>query len=297
MKFGAVEDISGIEFKLPEDPDFTSQTIRGLSPSTTKVLIGCSVWSEKSYVGHIYPPGTKPANYLTEYAKQFNSIEVNATRYGIPKQATLDKWRDSVPTNFKFCFKLPQIISFAREINGQPAQERMDKFISSVYGFGARMGTSFAVFPKHFGNDRFDDLTSFVNSLPIDLPLAFEFRNNEIIKNAKMWELMKTHNKPIVITDTPGEREFVHQLITNNQVFIRFVGNKLHQTDYSRIDEWVDKLIEWMASGLTEVAFFIHQPAPHKHLSADLAIYMIDKLNTKKPELNLSAPVIYNLQF
>ena len=296
MKFGYLENVDNVDFSLPKDPCFTTDYLKDLPPAKATILIGCSVWSEKSYVGHIYPPGTKQQDYLTEYAKQFNSIEVNATRYGVPKPSILDKWKNSTPSDFRFCFKVPQIISFSKDLNSIGSRERMDGFIEAAYGFGEKMGPSFIVLPKHFGNHRYDDLKTFVGSLPLDMPLSFEFRNNEIIKNQEVWELLKKHNKPLVITDTPGERDFVHQVITNDTVFIRFVGAKLHKSDYTRIDEWVERLISWVDAGVTNIGFFLHQAAPFKYLSADLAIYMIEKLNNKKPELQLKAPVQYALK-
>ena len=57
-----------------------------------------------------------------------------------------------------------------------------------------------------------------------------------------------------------GRRDVLHQAVTGKTVVIRFIGNDLHPTDYTRIDAWVLKLKEWFDMGLHEVYFFIHQP-------------------------------------
>ena len=56
-----------------------------------------------------------------------------------------------------------------------------------------------------------------------------------------------------VITDTAGRRDCVHQRLTTPFAFIRFVGNNLHPTDYSRMDDWVERIQEWFDQGLERV--------------------------------------------
>ena len=45
---------------------------------------GTSSWSEKSWLGPFYPPGTKPGDYRTHYATQFTTVECDATYYRVP---------------------------------------------------------------------------------------------------------------------------------------------------------------------------------------------------------------------
>jgi uncharacterized protein YecE (DUF72 family) len=69
------------------------------------------------------------------------------------------------------------------------------------------------------------------------------------------------------------------------------VGNGLHPTDFQRIDDWIDRIAQWLDSGLHTLYFFIHQ---HDELhSPQLAKYMIDKLN-KKCKLNVKSPQLLN---
>ncbi len=41
---------------------------------------------------------------------------------------------------------------------------------------------------------------------------------------------------------------------------VRFVGNGLHPSDFSRIEEWATRLKSWFENGLQEVYFFTHEP-------------------------------------
>ncbi|HET9053305.1 MAG TPA: DUF72 domain-containing protein, partial [Cyclobacteriaceae bacterium] len=65
--------------------------------------------------------------------------------------------------------------------------------------------------------------------------------------------------------------------LTTKEAFIRFVGNGLHPTDYTRIDDWVKRMKKWTDEGIKTVYFFMHQ---HEELhSPELAKYLIEKMN------------------
>jgi len=294
MDFGRVDNINDVDFTLPPTPSLSKVTFSKLSISKTpKVYIGCPVWADKGYVGKVFPPKTPAKNYLLEYCKQFNSIEVNATHYQIPKADTIKKWREVATEGFKFCPKFPQIISHRSDFDNK--QEWMDLFLSSIYELDEFLGPSFIQFPPYFKPNRLEQLNRFFKQLPHDMDFAVEFRNEAWFENdtiKKEWfELLQSHQITPVITDTSGRRDVLHQLIVNDKVFIRFTGNNLHQTDYSRINDWTLLLSDWINKGISEVYFFVHEP--EKHLCADIATHMISLLN-KGGIVQLKAPRIYS---
>ncbi len=66
--------------------------------------------------------------------------------------------------------------------------------------------------------------------------------------------------------------------LTIPKAFIRYVGNSLHPTDYTRCDEWVKRIKYWLDSRLKELYFFMHMH--DEALSPELTVYLTDKLNT-----------------
>ena len=50
------------------------------------LYIGCPIWSWKGWVGNFYPEGTKPAEFLHEYARRLTTVEGNTTFYAVPAQ-------------------------------------------------------------------------------------------------------------------------------------------------------------------------------------------------------------------
>lgn len=82
-----------------------------------------------------------------------------------------------------------------------------------------------------------------------------------------------------MITDTAGRQDALHMCLTTSAAFIRFVGNAPYSTDRRRIADWVDRIVNWAASGLEELYFFIHQSEERRTL--DLAEEMEKKLSDR----------------
>ncbi len=72
--------------------------------------------------------------------------------------------------------------------------------------------------------------------------------------------------------------------LTNGTAFIRFVGNNLHKTDYTRIDDWVQRMEHWLSSGLETLYFMLHQH--DEAYTPELIAYTIKEFN-KHCKLNL----------
>ena len=53
------------------------------------VHIGTSGWSYDHWDGVLYPPGTPPRDRLAHYVRRFGTVELNASFYRWPRDATL----------------------------------------------------------------------------------------------------------------------------------------------------------------------------------------------------------------
>ena len=54
--------------------------------------VGTSGWSYPNWRGLFYPPGLKPADWLAFYARQFATVELNASFYRLPTPAMMERW-------------------------------------------------------------------------------------------------------------------------------------------------------------------------------------------------------------
>lgn len=279
MKFGKEENIDHIDFTLPVDHPLTQKTLsKDQSANIPDVFIGSAKWGVPELKGKIFPPKTPQKDFLHHYSRHFTSVEMNTTHYRIPKPEWIEKWKQETPEGFRFCPKVPQIISHRKDFGeGTGADE---DFIKILPEFGEKLGPTFLQLPAYFDTSRKAMLEKFIDKWPEDLPLAVEIRHESWFQNQEVFnktaDFMQSKNIGTVITDTSGRRDVIHQCMTNKHAFIRFTGNGLHPTDYSRIDNWVQRLTEWSGKGLQSIYFFVHQP--REDLCVDLAVDFGQKL-------------------
>ncbi len=287
MDFGKLPDneFPLVDFTLPPDPPITTDVLlHGQKPPAPELYVGCAKWGRKEWVGMIYPAKTKEANFLAEYVKHFNSIELNAVFYNMPKKEQVNAWREKAEmsrNDFKFFPKFTQSISHMKRLKG--AEEVTSQYLESISEFGDTLGPAFLQLSDNFGPKNFDILKEYLEHLPKDYDVFVEVRHKDWyadpIARKDLFEMMRDLKKGSIITDASGRRDCVHMELTTPDAFIRFVGNGLHPTDFSRIDEWVDRLGRWCDQGLNKIYFFLHQ-----HDEKDtpiLADYTIKKLNER----------------
>lgn len=63
-----------------------------------------------------------------------------------------------------------------------------------------------------------------------------------------------------MITDVAGRRNVLHSSVSAPFVLLRFIGNELHPSDFSRAQDWCLRLKQWSELGLQKVFFFAHEP-------------------------------------
>lgn len=284
MKFGKVEDSSGIDFTLPTS---TKDTIELLSANkdyqTFQLYVGCARWGRADLKG-FYPRGTK--DDLRYYSQQFNAIEFNSTFYHVPSKEQVISWYQRTNEDFKFFPKIPQSIShYSRLLN---VEEKVNSFVDTTALFDDKLGMSFLQLREDFKPKLFDRLAHFLHHFPKGFPLAVEVRNEEWF-NSKIFSdfvgLLKETQMTNMIVDTPGRRDVLHMHLTNPTAFIRFVATNT-AVDYQRLDRWVAQIKEWKALGLSNCYFFIHQPLEKE--TPLLASYFVKQLNDT---LDLKLPV------
>ncbi len=283
MKFGKLQDISQVDFSLPEDHPQTGRMLQSLSPveADLPVYFGCPAWGCKEWVGKIYPPKTPAAKFLYHYSRQFNTIELNTTHYRIPTTAMIQNWKEATPSRFRFSPKIPQTISHRRNL--LEGQELVTQFSQAVLGLGEKLGISFMQLPPHFGVDRGAELIHFLRQFPTEVPLSVEFRHESWFENSaqaeEVFEAMEELGISTVITDVAGRRDVLHQRLTTGSLVLRLVGNNLHPTDFPRVDDWLERVKAWQSQGLQEAYFFLHQPDDVN--CPEYAEYFVKKANPK----------------
>jgi len=284
MEFGSVPtpELNQIDFTLPCDPVENAVILSGARhpKDGPKVYLGCDKWGRKEWIGKIYPKGTKESEFLELYTKHYNSIELNATHYKIYSPAEIKKWADKAKgKNFLFCPKIPQTISHYSSFIR--VEEETTAFLEGVLAFKDHLGPIFLQVSEKYNPSRKGPLFEYLRSLPTDLQFFVEVRHPswfaDLSAAEELFNTLCELKIGAVITDTAGRRDCAHMHLTLPKTFIRFVGNSLHPTDYTRIDDWVKRIGTWLDKGLEELYFFMHMH--NEATSPELTVYLVDRLN------------------
>jgi len=282
MEFGRVpeEELNSIDFSLPAEPAYNKKILNGKPAKGPNVYIGCAKWGNTEWVGKIYPPKTREKDFLSHYVQHYNSIELNITHYKIYGPEAIGKWKEKAgEKDFRFCPKMYQGVTHRGRFNGK--HFITNEFLRGVKAFENHLGPVFVQVSDNFSPNRRKELFGYLASLPKDLQFFLEVRHPGWFAKAEiqkeMVETLSSLNIGAVITDTAGRRDCAHMHLAIPKVFIRYVGNSLHKTDYTRIDTWIKRMKYWLDHGLEEVYFFMHMH--DEATSPELTVYLVDKMN------------------
>jgi uncharacterized protein YecE (DUF72 family) len=282
MEFGRVpeSELNQIDFTLPKDPAFNKEVLKGKKAKHPKVWLGCAKWGRTEWVGKIYPLKTKEKDFLDHYVKHYNSIELNATHYKIYGETGIGKWAaKAADKDFLFCPKMYQGVTHRGSLLNKDFVT--NEFLRGIVAFKGHLGPVFVQLSDAFSPKRKEEVYTFLRSLPTDMQFFLEVRHPDwFAKKEIRDELMETLreiNMGIVITDTAGRRDCAHMYLTIPKAFIRYVGNSLHPTDFTRVDDWINRMKYWLDKGIEELYFFMHMH--DEATSPELTVYLVDNLN------------------
>jgi uncharacterized protein YecE (DUF72 family) len=139
MAFGAVDDLTGVDFTLPQDHLRTNFNLKSASLGKEfETYIGLAKWNKADLRG-FYTPDAK--DELRYYSTQFNSIELNATFYQDYSKEQYKAWKEKVGVDFKFFPRLNQTITHLRRMNN--VGEATAKFLGNASSLGGNLGKVF----------------------------------------------------------------------------------------------------------------------------------------------------------
>jgi uncharacterized protein YecE (DUF72 family) len=279
MKFGSVANPGLIDFTLPVDHHDTERVLKASGfKGKPAIYIGCAKWNRTDLKG-FYPRGTK--DELSYYATQFNSIELNATFYNFYSAEQYENWKNKTPDGFKFFPKVNQMISHMKRLN-DGVERYTSEFCEGLSGLGEKLGTVFLQLHNNFAPKNWDRLERYLEEFPKDIPLALEVRHTDWLNDPdvseRFYALLEKHQVANIITDTAGRRDLLHMRLTTPTAFIRYVGAN-HESDYDRLDEWLERIRLWTEQGIKEIYFFVHQNL--EKASPLLSAHLTEKLNSE----------------
>jgi uncharacterized protein YecE (DUF72 family) len=211
----------------------------------TECRIGCSGWNYQHWRnGVFYPPRLPPRRWLEFYAERFDTVEVNATFYRLPRPSAVANWVALSPPSFLFTIKMSRYVTHVKRLRELgPSLKRFYSTLAPLVGT-PKLGPVLWQFPRQFKRDE-ERLLSALEQLP-EGRHAFEFRDASWFV-PETYALLRLHGAALVIGDHP-DRPFQAHELTADWTFLRFhYGRRGRGGNYSEreLDEWAERIEGW----------------------------------------------------
>ena len=225
--------------------------------SLDNIHIGTSGWSYKHWKETFYPKETKPVDYLTYYAKQFSTTEINTTFYSTPRLSTVENWRDKVPDTFRFSIKMNRYLTQIKRL--KEPEEPLEKFFSAIEPVQSLCGMILLQLPPslQFDYERADHLFSLLKKEYKQYQFALEVRHNSWLEVDSI-SLLTKYDIAFVISQSGNKFPYA-EMITAKNIYVRFHGpDALHASSYSdaMLNDYAAKFVHWEKEGHIVWAYF-----------------------------------------
>ncbi|HID90288.1 MAG TPA: DUF72 domain-containing protein [Anaerolineae bacterium] len=220
------------------------------------ILIGTSGFSYDDWVGPVYPPDLPKQEWLSFYAREFPTCELNFTFYRIPSPHTLARMTDKVPDGFLFSVKAFQGITHERE-EPEPLVRRFVEALRPLQEEG-KFACVLVQFPYSFrATEENRDYLRRLRDGFGDLPVVVEFRRREWVSQ-RTFDDLRALRFGFCCVDQPRLRGLIPPVAvaTGPVAYVRFHGRNAakwwrHEEAWERYDyaysdeelkEWVPKI-------------------------------------------------------
>ncbi len=235
-----------------------------------QVYLGTQGFSFDAWVGPFYPAGTPKRTYLEAYAEQFDTVEIDATFYAIPRASTVEGWRQRTPPEFRFSAKFPRLITHDKKLDR--AVGDAEAFVGTMQALGDKLGVLALQFAYDFTPEYFEALDDFLGRLPAGPRYAVEIRNRNWL-NSDLGEMLSQHNVALVLQDL----HYMPRLdwVTADFTYIRWLGRRKDIEEFDRIQidrseqlqVWAERVQDFIDRGLDVYGYFNNHFAGHSPAS------------------------------
>jgi uncharacterized protein YecE (DUF72 family) len=210
-----------------------------LDSMAVKYYVGCSGWHYEHWRGLYYPRDLPKPKWLSFYAQQFDTVELNNSFYRLPSEKAFKTWQDSTPGNFIFAVKVSRFITHVRRLRNVGAA--VEDLLSRAASLKEKLGPLLYQLPPSMKrNDEL--LESFLYTLPSEYQHVIEFRQKSWI-DERVFDILRRHSVGLCVFDMPG---FSCPLVaTSDFAYIRFHGSEgLYSSSYSdeELAQWAQRI-------------------------------------------------------
>jgi uncharacterized protein YecE (DUF72 family) len=228
-----------------------------------QIRIGCQSWGYDDWITPaggryvFYPSGTKKSEMLTFYSQVFDTIEIDATLYGIPAASTFEKWHRETPDNFIFSLKTPREVTHDGRLSPETIPV-MVEFVERSQLLDKKLGIFLIQLPPSFDGSKENgqNVRQFLAALPHGFKYAVEFRHADWFIDWTFEELEK-NNVTLGLVEGPWlPREVMFNAasrLTADFAYIRIMGER-DLDRFDRIQRHRDDVLREWAEAVKDLA-------------------------------------------
>ena len=256
--------------------------------------MGCAVWAHAGWRGSFYPAGSRSAP-LRLYAQRLTAVEGNSFFYAIPPADQLERWKEETPEGFRFCPKVPSIIS-RNDLGATVADVR--GFVDALAPLHGRLGPCFLQLPPALGPEKRAELEAFVDAWPHgEQRMTVELRHRQWYTRdgAELRESMlgeRGIGRAVLDTrpvygagddpqiDHPHRKPEIpaHYMDTGPEVVLRLICHPRQEATDPWFSDWAQRIHAYLDRG-RDVYAFLH--CPDEDRSPDYALQLQARLEAR----------------
>ena len=251
-----------------------------------RLYIGLSGYSYKPWQGEgrFYPVGLKQSKFLEFYTGRYNAVEMDGTWYKAPTEAAVAQWRDGVPDDFKFSFKMHRKVSHLSRL--KPDCFEFAHFnVKRLYplALAGKLGPVLLQLPPNLKRDD-ARLTAFLEAMPknfsqvqgledgepVPIRWAVEFRHASWNCD-DVASILSDHQVGWVASDRDEERAILRD--TSDFLYARL---RRVDTDEAALDKWSATFAGFLEQGKSCYVYCKHEDEGSPWIWAD---YLLSKFS------------------
>ncbi len=206
--------------------------------------IGTSGWSYPHWQHNFYQ-GIAKKQWLSYYATQFNSIEINATFYRQQSRATFERWAAQVPDDFRFAIKGHRYLTHNLKLS--KADQPLQRQRAQAQGLGNKLAVVLWQLPHNLKKNikRLQDFSSALQMWQ-ETRHAIEFRHSSWFDD-EVADCLNEHRIAVCQSDAVDWPYW--DRVTTDLVYVRLHGHVrtyVSSYDENALCEWAQQCQQWL---------------------------------------------------
>ncbi len=256
------------------------------------IRLGTSGFSYDDWIGPFYPPGLPKGEWLSYYAAEFDTVELNVSYYRIPTRGMVSGWVEKTPDQFLFSVKAHRSITHDRKDQG--FEEMLDA-LEPMTAAG-KLGCILAQFPYSFQPtpQNYEYLDLLRKEFPL-MPVVIEFRHAAWVQ-PKTFEFLAGRDLGYCCVDEPRLRGLMPPAVevSGPLAYVRFHGRNAakwwdHEQAWERYDyeysqpelqEWLPNFQKLRSAPLTLVYANNHYKGKSVHTQRALKEILVGEFGS-----------------